>query len=275
MTGLVSPGLNPADFDRLAGFVKSKIGLHLRPEKRLLVESRINKRLKALGLDNYQQYLAVLEDDAGGRELNALSQALTTNVTSFFREEHHFRTLAELARTAFAPRLKKGEDLRLWSAGCSTGAEPYSMAMTLQDTLPKELWPRIRILATDIDAQVLDRATRGIYSPRETENLTPDIRQRHFHEVAGGLCINDPVRAMVQFKPLNLIDTWPLSRTVSAVFCRNVVIYFDAATQAALWQRFLKQLEPGGHLFIGHSERLDPEALRAMTSAGVTTYRKT
>lgn len=268
------PDMTADEFDSLAGYVKSQIGLHLRPEKRALVESRLAKRVTTLGLPGFMAYLDALKQNDLPDEMEALSQALTTNVTAFFRENHHFQTLKQVAEQEFAPRLERGEQLRVWSAGCSTGAEPYSIAMTLRDSLSDQSLARVRILATDIDTKVLAKARSGVYGARETEALPQDVLDRHFIREPGGHRISAQLREIVRFNPLNLIAPWPMRRVFSAVFCRNVVIYFDAETQARLWQRILAQVEPGGHLFIGHSERLDPAAMRAVTSTGVTTYRK-
>ena len=266
--------LSPHQFDALAEFVKSRIGLHLRAEKRALVESRLIKRLSVLRLPDFDAYLDTLRNDPSGAEMNALSQALTTNVTAFFREAHHFERLREWLRSDVSPRLARGEEVRLWSAGCSIGAEPYSIAMVMIEELPSEYVSRVKILATDIDKSVLARARHGEYGARETENLAPDILSRHFTVTATGHVANDPVRNLVQFRGLNLIEAWPMKKLFAAIFCRNVVIYFDAPTQAALWKRFLDQLEPEGHLMIGHSERLDQNALRSVRSVGVTCYQK-
>ncbi|MEC3862520.1 protein-glutamate O-methyltransferase CheR [Mesobacterium sp. TK19101] len=266
--------MTSAEFDSLAGFVKSQIGLHLRPEKRALVESRLAKRVASLGLPGFMAYLDALKQNALPDEMEALSQALTTNVTAFFRESHHFQTLKQVAERDFALRLERGEQVRIWSAGCSTGAEPYSIAMTLRDCLSDLALTRVRILATDIDTNVLAKARSGLYGARETEALPQETLDRHFIRETGGHRISAQLREMVRFNPLNLIAPWPMRRDFTAVFCRNVVIYFDGETQARLWQRILAQIEPGGHLFIGHSERLDPAALKAVTSTGVTTYRK-
>ncbi len=274
MNSAATEELSTRQFQVLAEFVKSKIGLHLRDEKRMLVQSRLIKRLKALGLNDFESYMACLRNDQNGQEMAALAQALTTNVTSFFRESHHFEALATLAKTDLAQRLSSGEVLRLWSAGSSTGAEAYTMAMILCETLPSRSAAQIKILATDIDTAVLAKARSGVYSEREVEGMNQEYLSKYFTPCQGGYQIDDSLRAMVQFKTLNLIEPWPLTKTFSVIFCRNVVIYFDAQTQAALWQRFLRQLEPNGHLIIGHSERLDGETLSMVTSRGVTTYQK-
>lgn len=269
-----SPSLDERQFEILARLVKDRIGLFLRPEKRELVESRLRKRLNTLNLCSFAQYLDVLRSDENGTETTALSQTLTTNVTSFFREEHHFDTLRDLAQTQFLPRLKRGEDIRIWSAGCSNGAEPYSMAMTLFDAIEPCLAERVKILATDIDMNVLSQARAGIYTTRSTENLSAQTLDRHFDQHDSGYRISDKVRKIVQFRILNLVEKWPISKHFAVIFCRNVVIYFDTPTQENLWERFLKQLENGGHLMIGHSERLDENALTLVNSVGVTSYQK-
>ena len=246
------------DFQALRVLVKSLTGIHLSDQKRELVYGRLTRRLRALQLRTFAEYRERLQSDA--RELAELCNAITTNLTSFFREPHHFQYLRErvLAPLAAAPR--SGRRLRIWSAGCSTGEEPYSIAMTVLEALPDpERWD-VRILATDLDSEVLERARRGIYPAERMGNVTPERLQRFFIERqdASGIHrqIAPQVAALVTFKQLNLIHALPMRGPLDAIFCRNVVIYFDKDTQRELFARIARLQRPGDLLFLGHSESL-------------------
>lgn len=265
--------MSDEEFGTLAGLVKDRIGLHLRSEKKTLVESRLSRRLRTLGHDSYGAYIAQLKKGSTN-EFSELSNILTTNVTAFFRERHHFECLAALATASMAPRLSAGEEIRLWSAGCSTGAEPYSIAMTLHRALGARLCAGLRILATDIDRNVLNKAEKAVYSAADCEGLTDEDRAAYTRPADGGFEILPDIRRMISFRHLNLIEPWPMRKRFDVIFCRNVVIYFDAETQSRLWDRFHAQMSPDGHLFIGHSERLSPEAISRFQSVGVTAYRR-
>ncbi len=280
ITGTVQ--LSDADFARLADFVRMQIGLDLRPEKKGLVESRLTKRLRALKLESFTSYIDRICAGTDAAEMDSLAEALTTNVTSFFRESHHFDTLRDLVDRELAARIQGGNTLRLWSAGCSRGAEPFSIAITLADALGAEGLDHVRILATDIDRAVLDQARQATYPEEEIAGLDSAQRTRFFE------CTAEPpsqadrfwrvaphLQKIVQFNPLNLVGPWPITQPLDVIFCRNVAIYFDAQTQAQLWRRLIDQLRPGGHLFIGHSERLDQASRQRMTPTGVTSFQKT
>jgi chemotaxis protein methyltransferase CheR len=267
--------LSPAEFARIAEIAKREAGLALTVTKNSMISARVARRLRDTRTPDFGSYVALLESRRGADELRMLISALTTNVTHFFREDHHFRYL----ETAVLPRLvadaRGGRPVRLWSAGCATGQEPYSIAMTVLRMFPDAAAHDLRILATDIDETVLGRATRGRYTPAQLDSVPVPDRRRFFVESEGGeMEVAPDLRRLVTFRPLNLVGAWPLQRSFDAIFCRNVVIYFDGETQAALWPRFHRALAPGGVLFIGHSERLDPLTARRFLSAGVTTYRK-
>lgn len=274
MTTSTIPDLTEDEFAQLAEFVRAKMGLNLKPEKRALVQSRLTKRLRDLRLVSFHDYLDLLESSNSVSEMDALAQALTTNVTSFFRENHHFETLDRLTRTEFLQRLQKGEEIRIWSAGCSTGAEPYSIAMTLKHALPADLFARTKILATDLDTTVLRTAQTARYRHKDLSNL-PDHGKANFFNVDTTYAqVSDDIVRSVTFKSLNLIENWPMQKQFHAVFCRNVMIYFDADLQEKLCRRFIEILQPGGYLFIGHSERIDKQNLASLQADGITTYRK-
>jgi chemotaxis protein methyltransferase CheR len=246
------------DFQALRVLVKSVTGIHLSDQKRELVYGRLTRRLRALQLRTFAEYRERLKGDV--QELAELCNAITTNLTSFFREPHHFQYLRERVLAPLAADPKGRRRLRIWSAGCSTGEEPYSIAMTVLETLPDASQWDVRILATDLDSEVLERARRGIYPAERTASLSPERLQRFFTErhEAGTVCrqIAPEVAALVTFKQLNLIHSLPMRGPLDAIFCRNVVIYFDKDTQRELFARVARLQRPGDLLFLGHSESL-------------------
>ena len=261
------------DFRALARLARAEFGLSLSESKKPLVYSRLARRLRARNIARFQDYMDLLGKSDEAEERLELISALTTNVTSFFREKHHFETL----RSQLAPALEKQSRVRIWSAGCSSGQEPFSIAMTLLDVLPESARTNARILATDIDPAVVRRARAGQYPREEAESIPPDLRKSWTKPVAGPsgtFEMNDQTRKLISFAELNLIEPWPFHGPFDAIFCRNVAIYFDQETQQTLWNRFAEMLREGGFLFIGHSERVTGPALQALTTAGVTTYRK-
>lgn len=264
-----------ADFARIAEHAYRSFGLSLPASKKDLVYSRLIKRVRQLGLSSFAEYCARLEGDAAAEEQDTLVSALTTNVTHFFRETHHFDLLADQVLRPRLAQLRQGQRLRLWSAGCSSGMEPYSMAMTVLDLLPEAAQMNIRILATDVDPAILERARAARYSSEETRPIPDSMKPQALQpEGEGHVRIAPRVTRLVRFAELNLMRDWPLRGPFDAIFCRNVAIYFDKATQARLWQRLAALLAPGGLLCIGHSERLSGPAEAGFTSVGVTAYRK-
>jgi chemotaxis protein methyltransferase CheR len=256
------------EFQIVREVVYKETGIKLTDSKRALVEARLGKRLRVHGMSSYGDYVHLLLGDDGAAELLELINAITTNKTSFFRESHHFDYLRNQLFPAAA-----GRELKIWSAGCSVGAEPYSIAITALDAKAP-----VRILATDIDTRVLSTAKAGIYEAKELSGLAPDTIRRHFvsvdEEKRGLFRAKPALRDVIDFQRLNLIARpWSVSEKFDVIFCRNVVIYFDRPTQRGLFTRFAEQLAPGGLLFLGHSENLVwmPEAWEA---CGRTTYRR-
>src|SRR6185312_5174109 len=246
------------DFQALRVLVKSLTGIHLSEQKRELVYGRLARRLRALQLRSFAEYRERLTRDE--QEVAELCNAITTNLTSFFREPHHFQYLRDHVLAPLAADPGRGRRLRIWSAGCSTGEEPYSIAMAALEVLPEpERWD-VKILATDLDSEVLERARRGVYPAERTANISPERLGRFFIErqEAGGLSrqIAPHVAALVTFKQLNLIHDLPMRGPLDAIFCRNVVIYFDKETQRELFARIARLQRPGDLLFLGHSESL-------------------
>lgn len=256
--------------------VKGLTGINLSEQKRELVYGRLTRRLRALQLRSFAEYRERLKSDA--REVAELCNAITTNLTSFFREPHHFQYLRDRLLAPFAADPSNGRRLRIWSAGCSTGEEPYSIAMTVLETLPDPSSWDVRILATDLDSEVLQRAQRGVYSRERTASLSPERLQRFFIErqEAGGLChqVAPEVAALVTFKQLNLIHALPMRGPLDAIFCRNVVIYFDKDTQRELFARIARLQRPNDLLFLGHSESLF-KVCDSYALIGKTIHRRT
>jgi chemotaxis protein methyltransferase CheR len=246
------------DFQALRALVKSLTGIHLSEQKRELVYGRLARRLRALQLRTFAEYRERLQADV--QEIAEFCNAITTNLTSFFREPHHFQYLREHLLTPLAADRRGSRRLRIWSAACSTGEEPYSIAMTVLETLPNPGDWDVRILATDLDSEVLSRARRGIYPLERTSGLSPARLARFFLErkEAAGPCLQiaPEVAALVTFKQLNLVRALPMRGPLDAIFCRNVIIYFDKETQRELFARIARLQRPGDLLFLGHSESL-------------------
>ena len=279
-SGVVAHALSIDDreFQQLSGLIERETGITLSPTKKALLCSRLGKRLRHHGLTTFSEYYEFVTDrDAHGDELSQLVNCMTTNFTSFFREAHHFQFIRdeivpELRLQAGAPRR-----LRIWSAGCSTGEEPYSIAMTLAESLGALAYWDIKILATDLDSDVLERAERGVFASDALNGVSPELRHRYFQPLRDGTHrarISPELSQMIRFRQLNLIDpSWPMRGRFDAIFCRNVAIYFARPTQDQLFARLADRLAPGGHLFTGHSESL--YGLRQqLRSVGRTIYRR-
>ncbi|MFD1881469.1 CheR family methyltransferase [Paracoccus pacificus] len=261
-----------APFERAARIIRKAAGIALSPAKSSLILSRLNKRIIATGSADLTGYLDLIEGPEGEAEMPFMISALTTNVTHFFRERHHFETLERQVLPELANR-PSGQPIRIWSAGCSSGQEAYSVAM-IAHAAGARTAEATHIHGTDIDHSILDRARMAEYSAAEMENIPRAMIFEHFHKTPTGYKVRGPLARMVSFDRMNLVAAWPAGIRYDVIFCRNVVIYFDAATQAELWRRFHQALSPGGWLFIGHSERIAPEAQNLFNCAGITTYRQ-
>ena len=263
------------DFAALRALVKAHTGIHLTEQKRELGYGRLSRRLRALGLESFRAYRDLLERNEGD-ELVQFCNAITTNLTSFFREAHHFQYLREhlLAPRAADPRGTRR--LRFWSAGCSTGEEPYSLSMTLHESLPDLRRWDIRVLATDLDTDVLARGSRGVYDEERVRTLSPERLERFFRRQRApstGYCVANELRELIVFRELNLMHTLPMKGPFDAIFCRNVVIYFDKDTQRQLFARIAQLQRSGDILFLGHSENLF-RVNDDYTLVGKTIYRR-
>ena len=268
-------GFDRSDFAFIATALHEESGIHLPASKANLVYSRLAKRLRVLGLESFRDYCELVGSDEGSEERTQMIAALTTNVTRFFREPHHFEHLRRRVVEPAAADIRAGKRLRIWSAGCSSGQEPYSIALTLLDVIPDARAYDLRVLATDINPIVLDTARRGVYPADEVASVPPELRRSWMEPVAGGeMRLDEAPRGLVSIRPLNLIGAWPMKGPFDAVFCRNVVIYFDEKTQMRLLNRFATLLRPGGFLYLGHSERMVGPAEALFRLDGTTTYRK-
>ena len=263
------------DFAALRALVKEHTGIHLTEQKRELVYGRLSRRLRALGLESFRAYRELLERNEGD-ELVQFCNAITTNLTSFFREAHHFQYLREQLLSSRAADPRGPRRLRFWSAGCSTGEEPYSLAMTIHEALPDARRWDIRILATDLDTEVLARGMRGIYEEERVRGMSAERLARFFRKEAGaaqGCSVTQELRDLITFRELNLMHTLPMKGPFDAIFCRNVVIYFDKETQRQLFARIAQLQRPGDILFLGHSENLF-RVCEDYTLVGKTIYRR-
>jgi len=268
-------GFKRSDFEFIATTLYEDAGIHLPSSKASLVYSRLAKRLRHLGLESFRDYCALVGSSAGTEERTQMIAALTTNVTRFYREPHHFDHLRAKLIAPRAEAIRGGARLRIWSAGCSSGQEPYSIALTILSHMPDVRSFNVKILATDINPHVLEAARRAIYPAEEVQGVPLDQRRAWLEAAGNGtMKLDDAVRGLVNFKRLNLMAAWPMRGPFDAVFCRNVLIYFDEKTQTRLLNRVTSLLRPGGYLYLGHSERLVGPAEAMFKSDGTTSYRK-
>ncbi len=246
--------LTPRDFQRITALAKEKFGLDLRPGKEGLVAARLRKKMRELGINSFREYCEMVAGDATGESLLALMDALTTNHTAFLREPAHF----DFFRLRVAAEFGRRGRLDVWSAACSTGEEPYTLCMAALEELGSP--SRCSVLATDISGRALEAARLGVYEASRVEALPAEWLRRYFLRgegvAAGKYKIRPEVARMVEFRRLNLNGHWPPFGPFAAIFCRNVMIYFDRPTQARLVNRLAERLEPGGYLFVGHAESL-------------------
>lgn len=269
-------GMSDADFEAFSRLIHQQTGIVINAAKRSMLVSRLSRRLRKLGLNDFAAYRGLLENETSLDERRELISVITTNVTSFFREPVHFDVLAGLV-PHFVERTKTGNRVRIWSAGCSSGEEPYSIAMTLAEHWPGYAQCDVRILATDIDPEMVAYARRGTYTQQQVGDAPHTLVLKYAGRKpdAPSHVMSADLHKMLRFEELNLLEDWPFNGKFDVIFCRNVVIYFDAPTRQKLWSRFAERLHPGGTLFIGHSERVDAELERYLEPCGVTQYRRT
>jgi chemotaxis protein methyltransferase CheR len=264
------------DFTALRALVHRVTGISLSETKRNLVYGRLSRRLRALRLESFVQYRQLLESDPDGLEMVEFCNAITTNLTSFFRESHHFEYLRQNILAPLAQG-RSGQRVRIWSAGCSTGEEPYSIAMTVCEALGDTPRIDVKILATDLDSNVLARAKSGKYSADQVKGIKSDRLSRFFDATDSSgtpsYTVKPALSRLITFKQLNLMHELPMRGPLDVIFCRNVVIYFDKDTQRSLFQRFARLQRTVDHLFIGHSESMF-KVSDAYTLIGKTIYKR-
>jgi chemotaxis protein methyltransferase CheR len=265
-----------ADFAEITDLLARTTGIQLNESKASLVYSRLIKRLRQAGLDTFSDYCEFVRADADERQ--AMIEALTTNTTSFFREGHHFEHLQKHVMPVLLSKARAGTRVRLWSCASSSGQEPYSLAMTVLSSSPDAGKLDIRILATDVNTQMVARGAEGVFDKDEFDGVPPALAAKYFHKAPGGrtgdVIADAALKRLVAFRVLNLLAPWPMKGLFDVIFCRNVMIYFSPETQAELWAKLAARLAPGGILYIGHSERISGPAANQFETVGVTTYRK-
>jgi chemotaxis protein methyltransferase CheR len=261
---LTMASITDKEFKQLAEFIERNYGIHLKEEKKTLVAGRLHNVLVEKNFKNFTEYFEYLTSDKSNEALNTLLNKITTNHTFFMREVDHFYYF----RDVVLPYLKetiKDKDLRIWSAGCSSGEEPYTLAMLINDFFGKEkIWWDTKVLATDISDRVLEIARKGQYLNSNIETIPPMWKNSYFNKIDNEKSqITDKIREEIIFRKFNLMEKkLPFKRKFHVIFCRNVMIYFDSDTKDALVNRFYEHLEPGGYLFIGHSESLNRETTK-------------
>lgn len=266
--------LTRRDLSDIAGMIYADAGISLNETKASLVYSRLSKRLRQIGLRSFRDYCELVGSSEGAAERREMLSFLTTNFTRFFRENHHFEHLRKEVLPGLLARAKTGGRVRIWSAGCSDGQEPYSIALTLLSMAPNVSQLDVRILATDIDPKIIAQAKAGIYDGQAIETVDAAMRKQWFTPAGEKRWqVNDQVKQLITYRELNLMAQWPFRGPFDVIFCRNVVIYFDEPTQAKIWIRYADLLPPGGHLYIGHSERLSGEGKDRFDNIAITTYR--
>lgn len=270
--------LSSRDLARITKIMDTDAGIFLSDEKSTLVHSRLIKRLRVLQLSSFTDYCDLVESEAGKVERKELMLALTTNLTRFFREPHHFEHLIKTSLPPLIARAKRGEKIRIWSAGCSNGQEAYSIAAVLLSLLPNADDYNIKILASDIDRNMVLHGRKGFYTEALMQKMPAKLREKHFQSFDGPsgktFCVSPQMKSLVAFRELNLnAKTWPMKGKFQIIFCRNTVIYFNEETQEKIWARYKDILDKPGYLYIGHSERLSGPTQTEFVKDGVTTYK--
>jgi len=259
--GVSSHRLSDGLFQEFSDLVYEKTGIFLKPEKKELLNARLGKRLRATGIDSFQEYYDYVINDRSGEELVHLIDSVSTNFTSFFRENSHFEILSSTVLPAFVKEGRgKNKEILLWSSASSSGEEPYTMAMVVADFVSRHPGMHYRIMATDISTRVLAQAKRGVYAEERIAKVPKPFLKKYFQKGMGNsegyVKIKEDLRRMVHFDRFNLMGDFPWRDAIDVIFCRNVMIYFDRETQQALVTKFHQALSPGGFLFIGHSESI-------------------
>ena len=253
--------LTDQEFKKLTGLVRGLTGIVLGDHKKDMVYGRLARRLRELGMQSFSQYCDLLDSKKAEDEMGFLVNAITTNLTKFFRESHHFDNLSEHLTKIAMDRHRRTADpnVLIWSAGCSSGEEPYSIVSTIRSNVASLKGWNVKVLATDLDTNMLNTGRNGIYKDEALKGL-PDqylpVLKEACKQKDGRLYMKDSYKEMIHFKQLNLLHDWPMKRKYDVIFCRNVLIYFDNETKDNLVKRYTQMLRPGGMLFLGHSETL-------------------
>lgn len=272
--------LSGREFERLSALVYAEAGIRLGPEKKTMLEARLKRRLRELKMDSYKGYCAYLLQGEGGEEEKIrFIDVVTTNKTDFFREPGHFGYLVQKALPEIAERSGRGQPVRIWSAGCSSGEEPYTLAMVLSEYAAEHPGFRFSILATDISTRVLAKAEKGVYPADVAEPVPLALRRKYLMRSrepgSDQVRVVPELRTLVEFRRLNFMDAdYGVAEKVDAIFCRNVIIYFDRPTQERILRRLAACLVPCGYLFVGHSETLHEMNL-PLIAIGPALYRRT
>ena len=259
------------NFKQIKSIAYDSTGINLSDHKKEMVYSRLARRVRELGMNDFNQYCHLIENGESCEHSDFIN-AITTNLTSFYREEHHFDFLEKTVVPELKLKHAKDKQIRVWSAGCSTGEEPYTIAMTLSRQLNLSIWD-VKILASDLDSNVVDHARTGVYRKDRVDSLDSTIIKKHFLKGNNEYKIKPTLQEYIVFKRLNLLEPWPMKGKFDVIFCRNVVIYFDKPTQRVLFDRYADMLQPNGYLFIGHSESLHGVTDR-FEGKGRTIYQK-
>lgn len=271
-----SDELSDAAFIKIAAFMQQRTGINLDRGSRRIVYSRLQRHVKRSGAGNFDKYIDLVTSGNSCEEVQNAISALTTNTTKFCREAEHFKIFESEVAPVIVRAVRSGERVRLWSAACSSGEEPYTLAASLLRAFPEAPRHDIRILATDIDQTVLQRAQAAEYVRPPTSLVSEDLAELMFDPIDGSedrVRIRKPLRDLVTVRYLNFFDPWPVSGPFHAIFCRNAAIYMDASAQATLWAGLTRVLHADGTLFIGHSERLTPELNASFTQIGRNAFR--
>jgi chemotaxis protein methyltransferase CheR len=251
---LMNADLKDSDFDRISKLVYEQCGINLHEGKKELVKARLGKRLREGNFRSFADYYGYVTTREGQEELITMIDSISTNLTYFFREESHFRKLEKII-----PKLSENKKLNLWCAGCSTGEEPYSIAMTVREHVNSSAVD-VKILATDISTKVLKTAQAAVYPTERTDKIPQPLLRKYFQygtgPSSGFYRVKKELRDLIEFRRLNLIEPFPQQFRFDVIFCRNVMIYFDKVTQSVLVNKYYEHLEKGGYLFVGHSESL-------------------
>lgn len=260
--------LKDNEFQTVRKIIHNYSGIFIQEGKEALVQSRMMKRVRKLGMKSFAEYLAFVESDKSSGEFLALVDVITTNKTSFFRESKHF----DFIRSEVLPRMR-GRSVKWWNAGCSTGEEPITCAITLLEAQRETGWSSVKILGTDISRDVLQVAKTGIYPASKMLDVPNQILKKYFQEKSGEYQVAGNVRKMITYGRLNLAERWPLKGPFHVIMCRNVMIYFNRETQQELISKFQSLLEPGGYLFLGHSESV-PKENKGLINLAPAVYQK-